>query len=209
MSEIFTYTLENQTYEVVLTRKRMKSIQYRFKDGKFVISAPRLATKSTIFAGLQKFAPKLLKRSVRVQAITNDYIYIYGEKCPIGLINIDNIDIDLSEKEKVNKNLAKILLNYVTRRVTELAPQMGIFEMYKVKVRNTKTRLGSNSRRTKTLAFALSLIHFSKEIIDSVVVHELAHCKVFDHSKEFYNVVYQHCPNYNILRKKLIHSEFK
>lgn len=205
MTEIFTYTLENQTYEVVLTRKRMKTIQYRFKNGKFVISAPRLATKSTIFAGLQKFAPKLIKRSVSVQAITDEYVYIFGEK---RIINNDNSELDCSSRETLEGQLSKMLLNYVKERVAYFAPRMEIFDDYKVKVRNTKTRLGSNSRRTKTIAFALSLVHFSKEIIDSVVVHELAHCKVFDHSKEFYNVVYQHCPNYNVSRKKLIHSEF-
>mgnify|MGYP003317159142 CR=1 FL=1 len=205
MVEIFSYTLENKTYDVVLTRKRMKTIQYRFKDGKFVISAPRLATKSTIFAGLQKFAPKLIKRTVSIQAITDEYVYIFGEK---HLINKDNSENEPKNKELLLKELSNILLDYLKERVTFYSSEMEIFEDYKVKVRNTKTRLGSNSRRTKTLAFALSLVHFSKEIIDSVVVHELAHCKVFDHSKEFYNVVYQHCPNYNVSRKKLIHSEF-
>lgn len=204
MVEIFTYTLENKTYEVVLTRKRMKTIQYRFKDGRFVISAPRLATKSIIFSGLQKFAPKLIKRTVSVQAITDEYVYIFGEKCPINKDNSGN-QID---NETLLKELSNILLNYLKERVAYFASEMQINDEYKVKVRNTKTRLGSNSRRTKTLAFALNLVHFSKEIIDSVVVHELAHCKVFDHSKEFYNVVYQHCPNYNVSRKKLIHSEF-
>ena len=47
------------------------------------------------------------------------------------------------------------------------------------------------------------------EIIDSVIIHELAHHFVYDHSDNFYKVVYKYCPNYDILRKKLIKAEFE
>lgn len=209
MSELLSYTVDGKEYQVEITRKWMRTIQYRFRDGIFKISAPRLVSKATIFAGLEKFARGLIKRSEKVPAITDEYIYIFGDKYLINNINIDNREIDASDKNKLDKELANMLLDYVTERVKAFADEMDIYESYKVKVRNTKTRYGSNSRKTKTLAFSTSLIHYSKEIIDSVVVHELAHCKVFNHSKDFYNVVYQHCPNYNVLRKKLIHSEFK
>ena len=72
-----------------------------------------------------------------------------------------------------------------------------------------KTRLGSNSRKTNKLAFSLSLVHYSKDIIDSVIVHELAHYYEFNHSFKFYNIVYKYCPNYKILRKKLIKGIYK
>ena len=60
----------------------------------------------------------------------------------------------------------------------------------------------------KTLTFSFVLIHYSKEVIDSVVIHELAHDLFFDHSSNFYNVVYNYCPNYDILRKQLVKGEF-
>ena len=208
MSELLSYTVDGKEYQVEITRKWMRTIQYRFRDGIFKISAPRLVSKTTILAGLEKFARGLIKRSEKVPAITDEYIYIFGDKYLINNINIDNREIDASDKEKLNKQLSKILLNYVTESVNKFAKEMNINEPYKIKVRNTKTRLGSNSRRTKTLAFALSLVHFSKEIIDSVVVHELAHCFVFNHSKAFYDIVYRYCPNYKNSRKKIIQSVF-
>ena len=67
-----------------------------------------------------------------------------------------------------------------------------------------KSRYGSNSKKTKTLNFNLILIHYDVEVIDSVIIHELAHIKVFNHSKEFYDVVYRYCPNYDKYRKMLI-----
>ena len=59
------------------------------------------------------------------------------------------------------------------------------------------------------ITFSLELIHFSPEIIDSVIIHELAHDFYRDHSIRFYNVVYQYCPNYDSLRNKMVKGEFK
>lgn len=210
--EKLEYLVDEKTYSVIVTRKRIKNITYRFKDGCFYISAPRIASNVIIFKGLDKFAKNLIKKSIKPNAISNEYIYVFGERYPFNNINIDNSAIEYSDrdiKKLFEKKLKKLLLDYVTESVKRYGLEMGInTDIYRVKVRNTKSRFGSNSRTTNTLAFSSQLVHFSKEIIDSVVVHELAHCKVFDHSKEFYNVVYQHCPNYNILRKKLINSEF-
>ena len=74
---------------------------------------------------------------------------------------------------------------------------------YKVRVQKMRSRFGSNSKHTKTLNFSTILLHYSLAIIDSVVVHELAHCFVYNHSKDFYNVVYKYCPNYKLVQAKL------
>ena len=72
-----------------------------------------------------------------------------------------------------------------------------------------KSRYGSNNKRSKTITYSLTLMHYSLEIIDSVVVHELTHCFVYDHSDNFYRLLYKYCPDYDKLRKKLIRAEFK
>ena len=80
--------------------------------------------------------------------------------------------------------------------------EMGVELEYKVKIKEMKSRLGSNSKATNTLNFTSKLIHFSKDAIDSVIIHELAHYFYFDHSKNFYDVVYKYCPNYDKLNKE-------
>ena len=88
---------------------------------------------------------------------------------------------------------------------------MGISEPYKVAVRNTVRQYGSNSKRTHALSFQIDLIHYSPEIIETVVIHELAHEFERNHSKNFYNIVYKYCPMYKDLQRKLkkgIHKWF-
>jgi predicted metal-dependent hydrolase len=80
---------------------------------------------------------------------------------------------------------------------------MGVKKPYQVRVRSMESRYGVNSQRTHRLTFTTSLVHYAKDTITSVVVHELAHDFVFNHSPKFYQIVYRYCPNYPALHAKL------
>ncbi len=79
-----------------------------------------------------------------------------------------------------------------------------------------KTGLEPNSWRVKDIQYAwgsctnkknitlsLNLIKKREELIEYVVVHELCHLKHMNHSKEFWNLVEKHIPNYKECRKEL------
>ena len=105
--------------------------------------------------------------------------------------------------------IKKYVLEKLTSRVRYYEEIMGVYPPYKVVVRNTSTRLGSNSRKTHTISLTFNLIHYNMNVIDSVVVHELAHHFHFDHSKEFYDVVYKYCPEYKKMRSILLKGVYK
>ena len=72
----------------------------------------------------------------------------------------------------------------------------------KLKFRKMKSRWGScNSRREITLNRVLQRIPL--ELLDYVIVHELAHLKHMNHSKEFHALVETHLPNSKEYRKAL------
>jgi predicted metal-dependent hydrolase len=58
----------------------------------------------------------------------------------------------------------------------------------KIKIKDNSTRWGSCSNKGR-LNFSLYLIAFPIDIIDYVVVHELAHLKEFNHSRKFWEIV--------------------
>lgn len=202
----FFYKVNDKEYEVVVTPKRIRNYHYRFKDGKFVVSCPYIYFKSTIIKGLDEFGEKLIKRSTKPSPIKENGMYLFGKFHELsypGKLKIDGKEISFKNSEELLKKLKPIFLNFVTSRVRYFQSQMRV-EPYKVRVQKMKTRYGSNSRKTKTLNFNLNLLHYDVEVIDSVVVHELAHIVVFDHSKKFYDVVYRYCPYYNQCRKMLV-----
>lgn len=209
----FTYLYNGIEYPVIVTRKRMRSIRYRFKDGIFYVSAPYMfASQARIKEGLIKFAPRLIKTSEKPVSRGEDFIYILGSKVSLrdsGEITFTNGDvISYKNKEDFDKKLKKWFLKYISERNTYYEKLMDISKPYKVHVKKMRTRYGSNSSQTHSLSYSLDLLHYTNDVIDSVIIHELAHDKVRNHSKKFYDVVYKYCPNYPELRKRLRKGQF-
>ena len=212
MQKEFTFNYQDRPYTVVITYKKgMRNITYRYKNDMFHVSCPYLTSRAIIEKGLNKYAGKLIQRNNDNKGMGEDYIYLLGIKVKLeeqGIIPFtDGTSIEYSSREDLNKKIRKYYLDLVTRRVRYYEKIMNV-PSYKVKVRTMSTRLGSNSRKTKSLTFSMTLLHYSLDVIDSVVVHELAHILVFDHSAKFYEVVYKYCPNYQQCRKKLRKAEF-
>ena len=204
----FVYIYNGVEYPVIVTRKRMRSIRYVFKDGVFKVSAPYMfASEKTIIIGLDKFAGKLIKKSQTVKGRGNDYIYLLGYKTPLqesGKISFSNGDEIVYKDEKdFEKKLKKWFTEFMTKRTRYYEKVMDIEKPYKVRVKNMSSRYGSNSSQTHAVSYAMILMHYTVDVIDSVVVHELAHDKVKNHSKKFYDVVYKYCPNYKVLDRRL------
>lgn len=89
----------------------------------------------------------------------------------------------------------------VTQRVEYYAGLMGI-SYGRISMRNQKTRWGSCSS-DGNLNFNCRLLYVPKELVDYVVVHELAHRRHMNHSPEFWQEVEQYLPDYRELRKRL------
>ncbi len=210
--ENFFYKVNDKDYEVVIVYKKIKNIHYRFKDGKLYVSCNRLTLKRQVLDGLNRFAKKLVERGENKQAQGDNFIYLFGEKLDLpipGTIRVTGYDeIKYKDIEELNRKLKPIFTKIVTDRVRYYEKLMKV-PSYRVTVRDMKTRLGSNSKSQKHITIAYQMIHYSTEILDSVIVHELAHIKVYNHSKKFYDVVYKYCPNYPELRKKIVKGEFK
>ena len=211
MNKEFIYQVDDKDYRVIVTYKRIRNIHFRFDGESFLVSAPRLVSLKQIKSGLDKYAKKLIKRSVKMNAETEEYNYILGKKIETnypGYLALESDLISYKDNKQLHTKLRKWFLNYLTNRTGFFTKVMGA-PQYLVKLRQMKSRYGSNNKSTKTITYSLVLIHYSPEIIDSVIIHELEHCFAYNHGDNFYKVVYKYCPNYDILRKKLIKAEFE
>jgi predicted metal-dependent hydrolase len=104
----------------------------------------------------------------------------------------------LTSKEFDDEVKAK---EYMAQRLDFFAKKMDL-EYSKLKFRRMKRRWGSCSSKSD-ITLNLYLFNTSKELIDYVIVHELAHLKHMNHSKSFHNLVKKYMPNSSELELKL------
>jgi predicted metal-dependent hydrolase len=86
-------------------------------------------------------------------------------------------------------------------RLDYFAPQLGV-RWVKMSLSNAGTRWGS-AKSDGSIRLNWRLIHFRQAVIDYVVVHELSHLRVMDHSPRFWDTVRSVVPDYAELRGSL------
>jgi len=79
-------------------------------------------------------------------------------------------------------------------RVELWSDRMAVYPL-NVHVRGQRTRWGSCSRR-RTISLNWKIVAAPMEVVDYVVVHELAHLKEMNHSSRFWSIVASHLPDY-------------
>jgi len=89
----------------------------------------------------------------------------------------------------------------IEEKVNRMSALMGL-KYGRLSIRNQKTRWGSCSQKGN-LNFNWKLIMVPEPIIDYVIIHELAHLKEMNHTKRFWQLVEQYCPNWCNHRKWL------
>ncbi len=106
------------------------------------------------------------------------------------------------EKKKLIKEYSDEDIKLLRKKAKEVLPSKVEYyakimqvEPASVKINSAKKRYGSCSG-ANNLNFSLYLMDKDERFIDYVVVHELAHIKHHNHSKDFYNFIEQFMPDY-------------
>lgn len=71
------------------------------------------------------------------------------------------------------------------------------------RIRNNSTRWGSYSARSRRITINFRLLLAPEEILDYVIIHELAHARVSNHSRRFWKLVGSVLPDYRDRRRWL------
>jgi predicted metal-dependent hydrolase len=135
--------------------------------------------------------------------IKNTYL---KENKSIKIYISDENEIQSIENQNYIRNVIEKILrieakSFLPKRVDELAKKHN-FNYQKLAIKNTKTRWGSCSFKNN-INLSLHLMRLREELIDYVILHELVHTKVKNHSIEFWTTLDIYCPNSKNLDREL------
>ena len=96
----------------------------------------------------------------------------------------------------------KQLRKWIRRQAWEILPpvlervsrETGL-EYRKISIRSQKTRWGSCSSRG-TISLNDQLLFVSRDSVEYLVIHELCHTRHMNHTRQFWQLVAHHCPNF-------------
>lgn len=168
------------------------------------LSASRAETEKIVRKNIEwirKSTKKIINSSSEVDSILdshNDEFLYFGEWVNIRELTEKNIS---KKRERMKDILMNSLREYIKTSTEKWAKKMGV-EYKKISINSAKTRLGSCSWNN-SINFSMLLVCADKELIDYVVIHELAHIKHKDHSDKFWSFVAKYCHQYRECRHKL------
>jgi predicted metal-dependent hydrolase len=99
------------------------------------------------------------------------------------------------------ETLRELAKNYLPNRLQELAMRKG-FEYKKLTLKNLKSRWGSCSS-VNNINLNIHLMRLPSQIIDYVIMHELQHTTIKNHSQQFWHSLEVKWPGSNALDKEL------
>jgi predicted metal-dependent hydrolase len=198
MMESWVFDYQGKSYPCEITFKRMRSVRFRFsRDGStFLISCPYGTSRDYLRQQINKYLPKMLHFTEYEKPVNGDTVYLFGDAVVVP-------GFGSWESKKQQAYLKKQLLPFLNEQVLYYRSLMGVKTPYSVHVRDMSSRYGVNNKSLAKLTFTTSLVHYSPSIIISVVVHELAHDAILNHSSAFYAIVYKYCPTYALAHAKL------
>lgn len=159
-----------------------------------------------------------LSRYLGMQYQDGDILTVYGTRFQLKIEEVSGLkikatmtpervlvlrigqDASLLERQRhirriLMRTFAKVFLPQLTRRVLEINELTVGKPLKEVRIRPTDSTWGTcSSLGVVTLSTRLLLA--PKDVIDYVIIHELAHRVEMNHSSRFWNIVKQHCPDF-------------
>jgi len=220
------------TETIAFTHKIAKRLKYAYisihQTEGVILKSRKMPVEKAKEIVLKK-APWIIKKISEIQPepkiafIHGELIPFQGEKYEINIIekaNQKNVVIDFSDfrfnifvnpeltdrKEQIENALGKFYKKQAEKKLVsrvEHWSEIMNLQPTGIKFRKLKKRWGSCTYDNK-LIFNYNAIQLSELFSDYIIIHELAHIKQKNHSKDFWNLVEEYLPGSKTIHKSVL-----
>ncbi|HAW45110.1 MAG TPA: hypothetical protein DCW60_02000 [Sutterella sp.] len=214
-------TSDESAFTYTVRYSKRKTLAVAVKDGHVTVYAPKYAKMSAIDAFLTKerdWIIRALQKDAKRQALrpvfaTGGHFTFLGREMTIEVSDTATTHFDIARgicfvksgiedaTESIVSALQAFAAQYLRMRLEKFAASRGITYRSFAMTRATG-KWGSCSSDNKIMLH-WQLIFLPVAEIDYVIAHECAHTVHHDHSKAFWERVFELCPDYKALRRSL------
>ena len=201
--------------EIIRSNRQSFGLEIK-PDGRLIVRAPRAATQAQIEAILAKKSRWIVKTQARLASqfpalmpktfTPGERFWYLGEQYPLRLTDRQRPPLDLDGSfrlSRADRDRAKAVFiewyreetRAITQHLIDIYAKTYGFKVKKVRITSARTRWGSCSGKNN-INFTYRLCMAPLKVVEYVVVHELVHLKIRNHSKNFWDAVEKIRPDY-------------
>lgn len=221
-------------YPIIIKRKRIKHMYLRINSNKeLVITCNNRYSLNDIIKFIDSKSSWIIKTIERQERINNskynafnrESMYFLNEKKKLIIAKSNKNSVilnnDFIKIYTVNLNedyIKKVFYNWASDYLMDVIDELrnrwdlmlkenNINKKPNIIIKKLKSRWGFCTPSKNKITINSYLIHYPKECIDYILLHEYAHFVQANHSNRFYDIVFKYMPNYkayeNILKSEV------
>ncbi|MDX9691981.1 MAG: DUF45 domain-containing protein [Acholeplasmataceae bacterium] len=212
-----TYQKKDKTLCYQIVYKKIKNTYFRVKDDCVVITTNRLVSKKQILLYLEEKFDKFHHIITNQRVLdSNHHIQLWGKTYDLHVHHgrfayvIDELKVSVTSMSENIKDIKKrIYQQEMNKRLVSIHEDVIFHIKYKginqlpIKLKYLKSKFGSYHRKHHEITLNTFLATLDEIYLYYVLFHEYAHVIVFNHSKDFYNLLGEFMPNHRIYQKDL------
>jgi predicted metal-dependent hydrolase len=223
-------TLRLGDIDVDFRRRKVRHIYLTVHppDGRVTLVAPRTMRSSVVLAfaesrveWIRKKQEHLRKhpRPAPLQYVTGERHQVWGREHVLEVVERDSRPSVILDDQRIllsvrpgtsRKSRAAVIHGWhksllhdvLPAMIREWEPRLGV-HVSAYFLRRMKTRWGSCNHRAKRIRLNTELVKKPRELLEYVLVHELAHLIVPRHDRKFYGLMDRHYPQWRETRRQL------
>ena len=218
-------------YDVEVIKKNIKYMHLYVlpPDGRLRVTAPLFTSKSHIedfviskTDWIEKKRATVLQKVAelpeKAEYVTGEIFRYWGQDCTLDVrkgeknsLALKGNQLVLTVKHPESRDYKEKAVKEILRETVKKAAVFYIrkwedvtgYRCSSLQIRDMKSRWGSCSTHSKKIRIALRLVHYPPECLEYVVLHELTHTEIPNHSLGFKSVLTRYMPEWKSIEKML------